>query len=244
MTSPTRTVGAFRSLYIKEVRAYFDTPTAYVITTVLLVLSGYFFAQPLFLQNQAVLNGFVGIAPLLFLFFIPAITMRLYAEELKTGTIEIIATLPVRDEEILGAKFLAAMTLISFMLAGTLLYPLTLSRLGNPDWGAILCAYLGLILTAGVFTAIGVWSSSMTRNQIIAFIIAFLISFALVMLGRLHDFIPEALQPVTDFLGFDIHLNRLSRGVLDSRDLAYYGSLTGFFLYLTYLNSHARRLTG
>ena len=104
---------AFEAPYRKEMRGYFDQPTAYVITVGMLAISGYLFATPLFLSNQAVMTGFVNIAPLLFLFFIPAITMRLYSEELKSGTIEILSTLPVRDEEVLAAKYCAAISCMS-----------------------------------------------------------------------------------------------------------------------------------
>ncbi|MFH2204654.1 MAG: ABC transporter permease [Elusimicrobiota bacterium] len=235
---------AFAALYGKELRAYFDTPTAYVITTVMVVISGYFFATPLFLQNQAVMSGFIHMAPLLLLFFIPAITMRLYAEELKSGTIEILSTLPVHDEDVLAAKFLAALTLVSFMLAGTLLYPLTLERLGDPDWGAILGSYAALLLMSAVYTAAGAWASSLTRNQVIAFIVAFLINFTLFLLGKIGDFLPDAVIGAASYLGLDVHIDRLSRGVLDTRDIIYFASLTGFFLYLTYLNAQLRRQKG
>lgn len=232
----------FAALYRKELRSFFDTPAAYVVTIVLLLISGYLFATPLFLQNRAVLSSFTDIAPLLFLFFVPAVTMRLYSEEFKAGTMEILATLPVEDEEVLAAKYLAAMTVIAFMLAGSLVYPISLGALGNPDWGVVACSYLGLLLTAAVLAAIGLWASSLTRNQIVAFIISFLLGFALFLMGKMHDFVPGGLSVVTDFLGFDAHLAGISRGVVDSRDLLYYASVSGFFLYLTYLNVHVRRL--
>lgn len=232
------------ALYRKELRAYFDTPAAYVITVVLLLISGYFFATPLFLQNQAALTGFVNISPLLFLFFVPALTMRLYSEELKSGTIELLATLPVKDAEVLLAKYAASLTVLGFMLAGTFCYPLTLGLLGEPDWGGIAGSYCGLALTAAVFAAAGIWASSLTRNQIVAFILSFLINFVLFILGKLHEFVPEVLSPMTDYLGIDVHLNRISRGLFDSRELLYYASLTGYFLYLAYLNVKIRRLRG
>ncbi|MFH1724034.1 MAG: ABC transporter permease [Elusimicrobiota bacterium] len=230
------------ALYKKEMRANFDTLTAYVVTVVILLISGYLFASPMFLHNQADLSAFVGVTPLLFLFFIPAVTMRLFAEEYKSGTIEILATLPVRDGEVLAVKYLGALSLITFMLAGTLVYPVTLYILGKPDLGGIFGSYLGLWLTAGLLTAVGVWASSLTRNQIVAFILAFLVSFALFLLGKVNVFIPPALGSVADFLGLDSHLANISRGVLDTRDLLYYLGLSGFFLYVTYLRVNARRI--
>jgi len=233
----------FLALLRKEIRSIFDTPTAYVVTIVLLLISGYLFASPLFLENRAILTGFTDTAPLLFLFFIPAITMRLYAEEDKSGTLELLATLPVRDGVVLAAKYFGAMSLVAFMLAGSMVYPATLFLLGRPDWGAIAGAYVGLFLTGSVLTAIGLWASSMTRNQIISFIIAFLLSFGLYLLGKIHLFVPPEIASITDFIGLDTHLASIARGVFDSRDLLYYMSMTGFFLYLTFLNVHARRVS-
>jgi len=232
----------FKALLAKELRAYFDTLTAYVVTVVLLLISGYLFASPLFIQNQADLGSFVGIAPLLLVFFIPAVTMRLYSEEYKTGTIEVLATLPVRDRETLAAKYLAALTLVSFMLAGTLIYPATLKWLGRPDLGGLFGSYLGLWLTGALLSAAGLWASSMTRNQIVAFITAFLIGFILFLLGKMQLFMPPFLAPVTDFLGLDSHLESLSRGVLDTRDLLYYFGMSGYFLYLAYLRARVWRV--
>ena len=230
-----------RALYVNECRAYFDTPAAYVVTIVILLISGYLFAAPLFVQNLAVLSAFTDLAPLLMLFFVPAVTMRLYADESKSGTLEVLGTLPAEDVDVLAAKFLAAMTLVSFMLAGTLLYPATLAALGSPDWGGVLGSYAGLWLTAAVLAAVGLWASSLTRNQVVAFIVAFLLSFALFLIGKVHDYIPLALTGLTDFLGLDLHLGRLSRGVIDTRDLLYYASASGYFLYLAYLNTAGRR---
>lgn len=233
-----------RALYGKELKAYFDTPAAYVVTIVLLLISGYLFSAPLFLANRAVLAGFTESAPLLLLFFMPAVTMRLYSEELKSGTIELLQTLPVRDEEVLAAKFLAAMTVATFMLAGTLVYPLTLALLGDPDGGAVAGAYAGLWLTCALLASIGLWTSSMTRNQIIAFIGAFLLGFALFLLGKVRDLLPPAAARLADFLGLDSHLSSISRGVVDTRDLLYYAGFCAFFLYLAYLNRCARRVKG
>lgn len=213
--------GVFWPLYRKELRGYFDNLTAYVVTIVLLLISGYLFSSPLFLQNQADLSAFTDIAPLLLIFFMPAVTMRLYAEEYKDGTIEVLNSLPVRDEYVLAAKYLSAVTLAAFMLVGTLIYPLTLRFLAKPDIGGVAGAYAGLWLTTALLAAIGVWASSMTRNQAVAFITAFLLSFTLFLLGKLGVFVSPALASVTDFLGFDSHLDNMGRGVFDSRDVLY-----------------------
>lgn len=229
------------AVFSKELRAYFDTPAAYVVTVVMLLIAGYLFAQPLFLVNQASLSGFADNAQLLLVFFVPAVAMRLYAEERRSGTIEILSTLPVSDLEVLGAKYLAAMSLLTFMLAGTCFYPATLGLLGRPDWGGVAGAYAGLWLECAALAAIGLWASTLTRNQVVAFITAFLIGFALFLLGKINILLPPAFASVLGFLGFDAHLETLSRGVADTRDLVYFASLTGFFLYAAHLRIALRR---
>jgi len=145
--------------------------------------------------------------------------------------------------EVLGAKFLAAMTLLTFMLAGTWTFPATLGLLGRPDWGAAAGCYAGLWLDSAALASIGLWASALTRNQIVAFITAFLISFALFIAGKATVFMPPALAGLLGFLGFDAHLEALSRGVADTRDLLYFASVAGFFLYLAYLRITLRRVS-
>lgn len=231
----------FWAVYKKELRSYFDTLTAYVVTIVVLLISGYLFASPLFIQNQANVSGFVEVAPLLFTFFIPAVTMRLYAEEYRSGTMEILTSLPVHDVETLIAKYAGAMSLISFMLAGTLTFALSVKLLGRPDMGALIGSYLGLWLTSALLASVGIWASSLTRNQIVAFILAFLVCFALFLVGKVHLFLPPAWAGVAGFLGLDSHLDNMSRGVIDTRDLLYYLGISAFFIYATFLKVDARR---
>ncbi|HVE14250.1 MAG TPA: ABC transporter permease subunit [Elusimicrobiota bacterium] len=221
-----------RALYIKEARAFFDTPAAYVVTAILLVVFGYLYGTPLFLQGQASLEGFVDAAPLLLLFFVPAVSMRLYSEEYKSGTIELLGTLPAEDWEVLAAKYAAALTLVGFLLSLTAAYPVVLWFLGSPDWGAVAGSYAGLGLTAAVFAAIGLWASASTRNQIVAFMLAFAACFALFLAGKLHAFLPPAAARVADFAGVDAHLENLARGVLDTRDLLYFASVIAFSLFM------------
>jgi ABC-2 type transport system permease protein len=231
----------FRTLYLKELRSYFDNFTAYAVTIVLLLVSGYLFASPLFLAGAAELSAFTETAPLLLVFFMPAVTMRLYSEEYKDGTIEILNSLPVADPQVLAAKYLAALTLAAFMLAGTLAYPVTLFAFGEPDPGALAGAYLGLWLTSAMLAAAGVWASALTRNQALAFIASFLAGFVLFLAGKVGVFMPPALAGAADFIGLDSHLGNLSRGVLDTRDLLYYAGFTAFFLYGAWLSLYARR---
>jgi len=234
----------FRSLYKKEARAYFNTPTAYIVVVAFLLITGYFFSQPMFLANTATLQSLMDVTPLLLVFFVPAVTMRLVAEEIKSGTVEILMTLPVQDGEVVLAKYAAAMTVVALALAGTLAFPLTLGTLGRLDWGAAAGTYLALFLTGAVLAAGGLLASTLSRNQIIAFILGFFIAFTLFLLGKVRTFVPLWLTPVTDFLGLDSHLENLSKGIVDTRDLLYYLSLSGYGLFLAYLNLDARRSKG
>lgn len=226
-------MNVFWPLYRREAGAYFNNPSAYIISVVFLLITGYFFAQPLFLINQASLRTFIELMPLLLSIFVPAVTMRHFSEEFKAGTIELLLTSPARDWEILLSKFLAAVTLLCVVFALTLVYPATIGALGRPDWGGVAGAYAGLALTGALLASAGMFASSLTRNQVVAFIVGFLFSFALYLIGKVSAFVPLWLTPVTDYLGMDSHLDNIGRGILDSRDMMYYLSGTGLFLFLT-----------
>lgn len=222
------------TLYAKEAMHYFHTPSAYVIIVVFLLISGYLFATALFLNNQATIAAFSEIAPLLFTFFVPAITMKLFAEEYKTGTIEILFTNPVTITQIMIAKLASAMTVIVSTLFLTLVYPVTVSFLGNIDLSSVWCGYGGLFLTCLVFGSAGIFASSITKNQITAFIIGFMICFVLYLIGKMTVFMPSQIAGVVNFIGIDAHLDNLSRGVIDTRDIFYYLSVSSFFMFLVY----------
>lgn len=225
----------------KELRSHFYSPTAYIYLVVFLLFTGYFFAQPLFLINQAGLEHFLEVVPLLLVFFVPAVTMRAITEELKTGTMETLMTLPIQEHEILFGKYLAALLLTTAAIAATIPYPLAVALLGDLDVGAAAGAYLGLWLLAASFTALGICSSTGTRNQIVAFILGLLIAFTLFLFGKIQALLPPTLGHLFNFLGFDSHLANLFRGVLDTRDLVYFLSLTGVFLFASHLQLKSRR---
>ena len=184
----------------REIRAYFNSPVAYIVVTVFTILTGYLFFTQLFLEKQADMRPFFGLMPLLFMFVIPAITMRLVAEEKGSGTLELLITMPVSDWEVVVGKFLAALVLLCTALALTLAFAITVKSLGPLDRGPAMGGYIGLVLMGGAYVAIGVMASSLTRNQIVAFIVAFAISFALFLFGKLTQFVPETLQPIISFL--------------------------------------------
>jgi ABC-2 type transport system permease protein len=209
----------------RELRTYFNSPVAYIVVTVFMLLAGYLFFNNVFIEKQAEMRGYFGLAPMLFSFIIPAMTMRLVAEEKGSGTLELLITMPVRDWEVVVGKFLAALGLLAVLLLLTLSYAVSLSSIGPLDKGPAYGGYFGLLLMGGAYVAIGVMASSLTKNQIVAFILAFAISFGLYLFGKIVQVVPPSLQPIIAFLSIDNHFESISRGVIDTRDVVYYLSV-------------------
>lgn len=220
------------SIYKKELKSYFNSPVAYIVITVFLLFSGWFFSSNFFLMGQATVRTALTVIPLIFIFFVPAITMRSIAEEKKSGTIELLMTMPTRDMDIILGKFFAALTLLIIAILFTLAYVITASVLGNLDGGPTFGGYLGLILLGSTYLAIGIFASSTTENQIVAFIIGFAVIFVFFMLDKVLIYMPAQLVSVLEYLSTDYHFNSLARGVIDTRDIIYYLSLTAFALIL------------
>ena len=218
-------------IYIKELRSYFNSAVAYVVIVVFLALLGWFYASNIFLINMASMREMFEIARWIFLFVIPAITMRLLAEERKSGTIELLATKPVHDSEIVLGKFLAAWSLMGIALLPTLVYYVTLTSIGSLDNGPIIGGYVGLFLMAGVFVSIGLFASSVTDNQIVAFLFGIFLILIFFILDKVLIFAPEGLASILEYLSTDAHFLSMARGVIDSRDLVYFLSILGFTLY-------------
>jgi ABC-2 type transport system permease protein len=225
----------------REIRTYFNSPVAYIVVTVFTGITGYLFFTQLFMEKQAELRQMFGFMPFLFMFVIPAITMRLLADEKASGTLELLSTMPVRDWEVVLGKFLAALALLGTAIGLTLVFAVTVRTLGPMDRGPAIGGYLGLILMGGAYISIGLMCSALTRNSIIAFIAAFGISFALYLFGRLTQFMPEALQPIISFLSIDGHFENIGRGVIDTRDVIYYLSVMGTCLLLATTSLESRR---
>ncbi len=217
----------------RELHAYFDSPAAYVVLSVFLLFTGWFFGSTLFLENVASLRSVFNIVPFIFLFFIPAITMSTFAEERRAGTLELLLTFPVRDWQIIAGKLLAVSLFLLVAIALTAFYTMTVSLLGDLDFGATVGGYLGLFLLGTTCGAIGIFASSLTRNQIVAFILGFGIIFALFLLDKITTFVPGPLAGVLQYLGIDFHYQNLLRGVIDTRDVLYYVSMTAFAFLLT-----------
>jgi ABC-2 type transport system permease protein len=218
----------------KEFRSYFDSPIAYIFITAFLLLVNFLFFWTFFVAGQADMRPFFGFMPFVFLFFVPSITMRLWAEERKMGTLEILLTLPVQEKEVVLGKFISSFLFLALMLALTFNVPLLVGTLGKPDWGQIICGYLGTLLLGASYLAIGLFASALSENQIIAFILAIVIGVALLIVGEWFFLmlLPDFMVPVLSYLGLATHFESMGRGVIDSRDILYYLSIIGIFLYL------------
>ena len=223
----------------RELSAYFATPVAYVFIVIFLVLSGAltFHLGGFYERGQADLAPFFNFHPWLYLFLVPAISMRLWAEERKSGNIELLLTLPITMAEAVVGKFLAAWLFTGIALVLTFPLWISVNYLGDPDNGVILAAYIGSMLMAGGFLAIGACISATTKNQVIAFIISVVICFAFLLSGFsivLDFFRAWAPQMVVDAiasLSFLTHFSSISKGVIDLRDIIYFISLIAFWLY-------------
>jgi len=230
-----------KTIYLKELRSYFNSPIAYIVIIVFLIIAGYFFTNGLFQNNLATLRSLFDIIPFIFLFFIPAITMRLFSEEKKQGTIELLLTKPITDYELVAGKYLAAFVLTLITLLPTLLYFIVVLLLGRIDIGTVIGGYLGLIFTAGVYIGIGLFASSLTENQVVAFIVSFVVIFALFMMGKILMQLSPALVSAIEYISTDYHFVNISRGVIDSRNLIYYFSMIAFTLFLTKVSLESRK---
>jgi ABC-2 type transport system permease protein len=228
-------------MYVKELRSYFNSAVAYVVIVVFLAFLGWFYASNIFLLNLASMREMFETARWVLLFIIPAITMRLLAEEKKSGTIELLTTKPVHDHEIVIGKFLAAWSLIGFALLPTLVYYIVIALHGNIDSGPVLGGYLGLMLMAGVYVSMGLFASSVTENQIIAFILGIFIIVTFFVLDKALVFVPSNLVSTFEYLGTDFHFLNMARGVIDSRDVVYFVSAAGLMVYFSVLSLGRRK---
>lgn len=221
---------------VRELRQFFDSLIAYILIVVFLGLSGFFtwlYGSDIFFTGQATLQPFFSVAYFTLFFFIPALTMRMIAEENKSGTIELLITKPVTDWEIILGKFLACLLLIVIALALTLPYYITVASIGTIDHGAVWCGYLGLILTSMAYISIGLFASSLTGNQIVAFLLSLLIGvFFLIIFNVLASDSSGLIGQILDYLNLQTHFESISRGVVDSKDVIYFLSISAFGLIL------------
>ena len=222
-------------IFKRELKVYFVSPIAYIVISIFLLVTGWFFFTTFFLYNQATLRNFFALLPITFSFVVPAVTMRLFSEELNVGSYEILLTLPVTFLDVVLGKFLAAVVFVAVMLIPTVTYPITVSLLGQLDWGPVVGGYIGAILLGASFAAIGLFASSLTRNQIIAFIVGMAICFGLTLIDKMLFFLPQSLLGILQYLGADFHFENISKGIIDSRDVIYFLSVSFIGLYGTNL---------
>ena len=227
------------ALFRRELRSYFSTPVAYVFIVIFLVLMGTFtfYLGGLYERGQADLRPFFNFHPWLYLFLVPAIAMRLWAEERKSGSVELLMTLPITPWQAVLGKFLAAWAFTGLALALTFPIWITVNYLGEPDNGAILTGYIGSLLMAGGFLAIGACVSATTSNQVIAFVLSVVVCFGFLLSGFpmvldvFSGWAPQVLIDGIASLSFMTHFSNISRGVIDVRDLVFFALLIGTFLY-------------
>lgn len=227
-------------LFRRELSSYFTTPIAYVFIVIFLLLSGAFtfYLGNFFPRGQADLIPFFSFHPWLYLFLIPALSMRLWSEEHKSGSIELLLTLPITMTQAVLGKYLAAWMFTAISLALTFPMWLTVNYLGDPDNGAIVAAYIGSLLMAGGFLAIGSCISALTKNQVIAFIITvvvclgFILSGFPLVLNIFKGWAPQFIVETINSFSFLAHFSAISKGVIDLRDLIFFVSLSAFFLFV------------
>lgn len=226
----------------REIQSFFNSPMAYIFLVIFAIVSGYFFTNTFFLFGQSDLRVLFDMIPLVYLFFIPAVSMGLIARENNIGTMETISTMPLSTYEFVIGKFLAGFCLIMLGLLATSIHFITLVSVGtNIDYGAIFSGYLGLALMGATFTSIGIYASSVTENQVVAFIIGVFLVLVFYMLDKTLVFAPQSIVGIIQFLAIDYHLSNISRGVIDSRNIIYFLSMIGFFIYLTIQTLEVRR---
>ena len=250
-------------IFKKEMRLYFTSPVAYVVLTIFLVIAGWFFynifafftlasmqsaMNPAMARDlnvtDSVMRPLVSNISVILLLLMPLVTMRLFAEERRSGTIELLLTYPVRDGAVLVGKYLAALALYALMLALTLLYPGIVVYFARLEWGPLVTGYVGLLLMGSTFIAVGIFASSLTENQIVASITTFGILLILWIIGWSADYVGGVWGKVLQHLSILEHNDNFAKGVLDTKDIAYYLNFIALALFLTLRSLEARRWKG
>lgn len=239
------------TIYKKEIRSFLSSLTAYIVIVVFLVATGLFMwvikGNNVFDLGTASMGVMFNIAPYIFIFLVSAVTMRSFSEEKRLGTLETLSTRPVSDLGVIMGKYLANVTLVLFAILPTLIYFYTIYELGEPkgniDTGAMWGSYFGLLLLGAAYTAMGLFASVITENQIVALILSmFLCFFFYTVLGLLGDIkMLDVIGKSLDWFGLDFHYDSLSRGVLDTRDVVYFASFSTLFIWLTKLIYESRK---
>jgi ABC-2 type transport system permease protein len=234
-----------RTVALREMRAYFNSPIAYVFLLAFVgaALFTFFNLGAFFSRGRADVRGLFEAIPMLLLLLVPALTMRLWAEEEKQGTLEVLLTLPAKEHELVAGKFLASWSLLAVGLALTLGLPITVSMLGDLDWGPVVGGYVGALLLGAAYLSVGQFISATTENQILSFILALVICMALYGLGTeaFAGLFPDRTAALLRSLGTGSRFQSIARGVIDLRDLLYYASVSVFFLTLSVTALRSKR---
>jgi len=233
------------AIFQRELASYFDSTLAYIIIPAFLVLVGGFslFFQDVLSSGIASMRTVFFWSAVSFLLLIPAVTMRLFAEEKRTGSIELLVTMPISEAQMVLGKYLAALTLMTVALALTFTWPVTLYAFGSPDVGPLIGGYLGLFLLGAAFCAVGTAASALTSNQVVSFLVALMGCLVPFVSGYALARVPAPLLPVVQYLSTEYHFENLARGVVDSRNIIFYLSVVALFLHVAVFALERRRLT-
>jgi len=225
----------------RQFASYFNGPIAYIVICAVLLVFGFFFWQTFFLYGRASVRDMFNLMPMMLLIAAPALTMGLLAEEKRNGTIEVLLTMPVKDSEVVIGKFVGVLGLYAVLLALTIPYPMSVASLGPLDWGQVMSGYFGLFLQGGAMLAIGLLASSWTESQLVALFVSIFTCFVFWILDNVVVFVPVSLTSIVEWLSFDYHLKSMARGVIDTRDLLFFLSITGFCLLFAFRSLESRR---
>lgn len=229
------------TIFQREINAYFLSPVAYVVIAVFMIFSGYFFSVMLGITQETTLRYSLAYTQFILSILAPVITMRLFAEENKTGTIEPLMTAPVTDFVVVFGKFLAAWALYNIMIAPTAFYIIFLAWVGNPDYGAIIASYIGLVLMGGLFISIGLLVSAVTKNQIVAAVIGIVALLILLVIGLASAGNEGWFYSSLRYIGTYDHWETFTKGIVDTRDVLYYVSFTALLLFVVVRIVESRR---
>lgn len=238
-------MGNIWSIGKREIASMFNSPIAYFVGVVFLTAIGaiFFWGTDFFDVGQASMREFFIWVPRLFILILPALTMRLVAEEKRTGSLELLITMPIRDVEVILGKLLGAFVFVLVLLGLTLAYPIAISKLGPLDWGPVKGGYLGLVLLSLAYLGVGVMTSCWTKNQIVAFILALTMCGLLYWIDDLAGAFWEGMRDTVAFISFQAHFQNIAKGVLDTRDILFYLSVTVFTVTVATFSLDSRRWT-
>ncbi len=229
------------TIYQREIMSYFYSPIAYVVISVFLIAAGFFFAGNLQIHQEASLKGSLDSTQFFLLLLTPIITMKLFADESKSGTMETLMTSPVTDFDVVFGKFLAALSLYAVMIVQTWIYIIFLTVFGNPDFGPIISSYIGLILMGALFVSVGLLVSSLTKNQVVAAVIGIVSLIILWVVGFLSNYGDGWFYETLRYIGTYDHWLSFAKGIVDTRDVIYYLSVTALLLCITVRNVESRK---